>query len=144
MFVQGVLKKGGENLGELDTLYHNQYIIITPVFITWRYLSWRAAGDCSMICEASLRAFDALISPSAAITWTQQQSQILLMKPLKKNYDPTFALASLLASASAAMALCNISGSLASFLKKEKIIRKINFIPSKHVIFYDIWKRIRK
>ena len=39
------------------------------VDITWRYLSCRAAGDCSIICEASLRAFEALISPSAAITF---------------------------------------------------------------------------
>ena len=49
-----------------------------------------------MICEASLSALLALISPSAAMT---------------------FALASLLASASAAMARCNCSGNLASLLK---------------------------
>ena len=39
------------------------------LWLTWRYLSCSAAGDCSMICEASLRAFEALISPSAAITF---------------------------------------------------------------------------
>ena len=41
---------------------------------TWRYLSWRAAGLCSIMDEASRRALEALISPSAAITleWTTQ------------------------------------------------------------------------
>ena len=70
---------------------------ISPCYlVTWRYLSWRAAGDCSMICEASRKALEALISPSAAIT---------------------LARASRLASASAAMALWSCSGNLASFLK---------------------------
>merc|ERR1719474_1629262 len=50
-----------------------------------RYLSCRAAGDSDMISEASFRARDAFCSPSAAIT---------------------LALASLVASASAAIALC--------------------------------------
>jgi len=64
----------------------------------WRYRSCKAAGDCSIIIEASLRALEARISPSAAIT---------------------LARASLLASASAAMARCSCSGSRASFLKKD-------------------------
>ena len=59
-----------------------------------------------MIMEASRKAFEALISPSAAIT---------------------LALASLLASASAAMARCNCSGNLASFLKNENFIKKWEF-----------------
>ena len=54
-----------------------------------------AAGDFSMIFEASARALDDLISPSAVIT---------------------LALAALPASASAAIVLCNCSGSRASFL----------------------------
>ena len=73
----------------------SQSIWLMPV-VTWRYLSWRAAGDCSMIWEASRKAFEALISPSAAIT---------------------LARASRLASASAAMARWSCSGNLASFLK---------------------------
>ena len=59
-----------------------------------------------MIMEASRKALEALISPSAAIT---------------------LALASLLASASAAMARCNCSGNLASFLKNENFIKKWEF-----------------
>ena len=39
---------------------------------TWRYLSWRAAGDEEMMSEASFRARDAFCSPSAPITLEQQ------------------------------------------------------------------------
>ena len=62
---------------------------------TWRYLSWRAAGDIAMMSAASLRALLLFCSPSAAIT---------------------LALASLVASASAAMALCSCWGSLTSLI----------------------------
>ena len=65
--------------------------------ITCKYLSWRAEGDSSITWEASLKALEALFSPSAAIT---------------------LALASLEASASAAIALCSCSGRRASFLQK--------------------------
>uniref|UniRef100_A0A8C4S6J8 Uncharacterized protein n=1 Tax=Erpetoichthys calabaricus TaxID=27687 RepID=A0A8C4S6J8_ERPCA len=51
-----------------------------------------------MTMEASFRALDAFISPSAAITYL------------------TFARASRVASASAAMALCSCKGSLTSFI----------------------------
>lgn len=34
-----------------------------------RYRSWRAAGDSVITMDASFRALDAFISPSAAITW---------------------------------------------------------------------------
>ena len=44
------------------------YLTGGALSLTWRYLSCRAAGLCSMICEASLRALLARISPSAAIT----------------------------------------------------------------------------
>ena len=58
-----------------------------------KYLSCRALGESEMTSEASLRAFEAFISPSAAMT---------------------FALASRAASASAAIARCNEWGSLTS------------------------------
>ncbi len=63
--------------------------------ITWRYLSCRAEDDSAMTSEASLSAREAFCSPSAAMT---------------------FALASLAASASAAMALCSWTGRRASLL----------------------------
>ena len=59
-----------------------------------KYLSCRALGESEMTSEASLRAFEAFISPSAAMT---------------------FALASRAASASAAIARCKLVGSLTSF-----------------------------
>ena len=58
-----------------------------------KYLNWRAAGDSEMISEASFKALEAFCSPSAAIT---------------------LALASLEASASAAIALCNCCGNRTS------------------------------
>ena len=66
--------------------------------ITCRYLSCKADGDSSMIFDASLSAFEARISPSAAIT---------------------LARASRDASASAAIARWSCSGNRASLLKKE-------------------------
>ena len=65
-----------------------------------------------MTPDASARASDALISPSAAITWTWNYLQALYIFHL----DDTFALAALPASASAAMVLLSCSGSRASFL----------------------------
>ena len=64
--------------------------------LTCRYLSWRAEGDWSMTEEASFRAREARISPSAAIT---------------------LARASRDASASAAIARCSCSGRRASLLE---------------------------
>lgn len=63
---------------------------------TCKYLSCSAEGDSSITEEASRRALEALFSPSAAIT---------------------LALASLEASASAAIARCSCSGKRASFLQ---------------------------
>lgn len=63
----------------------------------WRYRSCRAAGEVHIMSEACFNANDDFISPSAAIT---------------------FALASLLASASVAIARCNCVGRLTSFLQK--------------------------
>ena len=66
---------------------------------------------------ASLRAWDAFFSPSAAIT---------------------LALASLAASASAAMALWSCSGSRASFLKKESPeyvrLREVSYISTRSTL----------
>jgi len=64
-------------------------------FNVWRYLSWRAEEDSAIMIEASRRALEAFCSPSAAIT---------------------LALASLAASASAAMARCSWTGRRASLL----------------------------
>ena len=61
IFIKNLSKTLSINLG-------NKYLTTELSCPTWRYLSWRAAGDCSMICEASLSALLALISPSAAIT----------------------------------------------------------------------------
>ena len=65
--------------------------------VTCKYRSCKADGDSSITLEASLKALEARFSPSAAMT---------------------FALASRVASASAAMARCSSSGSRASFLQK--------------------------
>merc|ERR1712215_218240 len=59
-----------------------------------RYLSWRAEEEELIMSEASFKAREAFCSPSASIT---------------------FALACLVASASAAMALCNCCGKRTSF-----------------------------
>lgn len=40
-----------------------------------RYRSWRAAGDSVITMDASFRALDAFISPSAAITWGGKTSK---------------------------------------------------------------------
>ena len=42
------------------------------VLSVWRYLSWRAAGDLTMMSAASFRASEAFCSPSAAITWKEE------------------------------------------------------------------------
>ena len=65
-----------------------------------KYLSWIAIGDSLITSAASFRAFDAFCSPSAAIT---------------------FALASLAASASVAIARCNCTGNLTSLLNYRSI-----------------------
>lgn len=70
---------------------------IIIIIITCKYLSWRAAGESPITSDASLNALDAFCSPSAAIT---------------------LARASLDASASAAIALCNCIGNRTSFLKQ--------------------------
>ena len=41
-----------------------------------RYRSWSAEDDIQMMSEASLRARDDNISPSAAITWDQENTQL--------------------------------------------------------------------
>uniref|UniRef100_A0A3Q1HV95 Uncharacterized protein n=1 Tax=Acanthochromis polyacanthus TaxID=80966 RepID=A0A3Q1HV95_9TELE len=61
-----------------------------------RYRSWRAEGASAITTEASLRALEAFISPSAIFL--------------------TLALASRLASASAAMARCICCGSFTSLI----------------------------
>uniref|UniRef100_A0A7M4EUW9 Uncharacterized protein n=1 Tax=Crocodylus porosus TaxID=8502 RepID=A0A7M4EUW9_CROPO len=55
--------------------------------------------------EASFRALEAFISPSAAITWGGDKMEII-----------TLALASRAASASAAIALCSWTGSFTSLI----------------------------
>lgn len=74
-----------------NQMYYCQYCIL----LTCKYLSCRAAGESLMTSEASRRARDAFCSPSAAMT---------------------LARASRAASASAAIALCNWTGSLTSLL----------------------------
>ena len=54
--------------------------------LTWRYLSCSAAGDCSMICEASLRALEALISPSAAITFKYRAMRLKVKSGVSFHY----------------------------------------------------------
>lgn len=72
---------------------------------TWRYLSWRAAGESPITSLASRKARDAFCSPSAAIT---------------------LARASRAASASAAIARCNWMGRRTSFLYIEIEVKHFN------------------
>lgn len=46
-----------------------EFFSAAMVVSVWRYRSWRAAGDSVMTMEASFRALDAFISPSAAMTY---------------------------------------------------------------------------
>ena len=75
-----------------------------------RYLSCIAAWLPAIVSLAALRATLALFSPSAAITWGHKHQTLI------RRQGDTFALASLAASASAAMALWSCIGSLTSLL----------------------------
>lgn len=46
-----------------------EFFSAAMVLRVWRYLSWRADGDSEITRDASFRALDAFISPSAAITY---------------------------------------------------------------------------
>lgn len=46
-----------------------EFFSAAMVLRVWRYLSWRADGDSAITRDASFRALDAFISPSAAITY---------------------------------------------------------------------------
>ncbi len=85
-----------------------------------RYLSWRAEGDSAMTREASFRALEAFISPSAAMIWNTDKhnfsSSPIHCHGERLSFFPTFALASRLASASAAMALCSCWGNFTSLI----------------------------
>uniref|UniRef100_A0A8D3C8D0 Uncharacterized protein n=1 Tax=Scophthalmus maximus TaxID=52904 RepID=A0A8D3C8D0_SCOMX len=70
-----------------------------------RYRSWRADGASEITREASFRALEAFISPS----------EVKLKSP---DAPVTFALASLVASASAAMALCSLDNTMVPNNKK--------------------------
>ena len=72
--------------------------------LTWRYLNCSAEEDSEMISDASLRAREAFCSPSAAITCRKKWTCQCNINGILTIYF-TFALASLAASASAAMAL---------------------------------------
>ena len=85
----------GLTIYQMLTDGHNGQPVFTLQTLTCKYLSCSADGDSSITLEASRNAFEARFSPSAAIT---------------------LALASREASASAAIARCNCSGSRASFL----------------------------
>ena len=102
---------------------------------TCRYLSWSADEDSAITSEASLRALEAFCSPSAAITYIDKScwGEITFFFVNLANF--TLALASLAASASAAMALCSCTGRRASFLQGFKCVRYplclISMSPSK-------------
>lgn len=85
-----------------------------------RYRSWRADGDSAMTREASFRALDAFISPSAAMIWNQHTIRGWRLFPRDSWFLCwvvfTFALASRLASASAAIARCSCWGSFTSLI----------------------------
>ena len=66
-------------------------------------LNCNAAGDCEITSDASFKDFEDFNSPSAAMT---------------------FALASLAASASAAIALCNVLGKITSLISKRSTFFK--------------------
>ncbi|GMR32165.1 hypothetical protein PMAYCL1PPCAC_02360, partial [Pristionchus mayeri] len=72
-----------------------EFFSAATLFSVCRYLNWSAAGDWAITSAASCSDRDASFSPSAAIT---------------------FARASLVASASAAIALCSCTGSRTSLL----------------------------
>lgn len=106
------------------------------VLRVWRYRSWRAAGDSLITSAASLKALLAFCSPSAAITWKQNISFNRSWSHERHVWlQLTFARASLAASASAAIALCNWTGSRTSFLK---ILRP--WVMEK--LFFRIWSHL--
>lgn len=85
-----------------------------------KYRSWRADGDSAMTREASFKALDAFISPSAAMIWNRHTIggwQLFPQDPcLLRRGGFTFALASRLASASAAIARCSCWGNFTSLI----------------------------
>lgn len=86
-----------------------------------RYRSWRADGDSAMTREASFRALEAFISPSAAMIWNRHTIRGSLLFPQEDSWFLcwmvfTFALASRLASASAAIARCICWGNFTSLI----------------------------
>ena len=98
-----------------------------------RYLSWRADGASEITRAASFRALEAFISPSAAMIWNTDARASVLLPALFVFYNSkvrrgklklkilrrpvfTFALASRVASASAAMALCSCWGNFTSLI----------------------------
>ena len=73
-----------------------EFLSADTVLRVCKYLNCKAAGLSAITSEASFKAFEAFISPSAAITLAQ---------------------ASLAASASAAIAFCNKTGNRTSLLQ---------------------------
>uniref|UniRef100_A0A3B3U8I9 Uncharacterized protein n=1 Tax=Poecilia latipinna TaxID=48699 RepID=A0A3B3U8I9_9TELE len=83
--------------------------------------------------DASFRARDAFISPSAAITFILADGAALRL---------TLALASRLASASAAMALCSCRGSFTSLISTRSTLIPQSCVasrPQSWTIFGDSW-----
>lgn len=105
-----------------------EFFSAAMVLRVWRYLSWRAEGESAITREASFRALEAFISPSAAMIWNIGRRSVssdvsfLGLNTWKGNWIQssipliTLALASRLASASAAMARCSWWGNFTSLI----------------------------
>lgn len=105
-----------------------EFFSAAMVLRVWRYLSWRAEGESAITREASFRALEAFISPSAAMIWNigrrtvSSDVSFLGLNTWKGNWIQssipliTLALASRLASASAAMARCSCWGNFTSLI----------------------------
>lgn len=88
-----------------------------------RYRSWSAEGDSAITREASFRAREAFISPSAVMIWNTDWRSLFVLSvdphqrpQVKSPIILTFALASRLASASAAIARCSCWGNFTSLI----------------------------
>lgn len=109
-----------------------------------RYRSWRAEGDSAIIREASFRALEAFISPSAAMICSTDREPLfpIVLTALRGNSPNalfTFALASRLASASAAMALCSWWGNFTSLISTRSTLIPHRSVASSR----DSWENIK-
>lgn len=87
-------------------------------FRVCKYLNCNAAAESAITSAASLSAREALCSPSAAITFEFTKCINFKLKTFLYQiyHNDTFALASLAASASAAIARCSCTGNLTSLI----------------------------